>query len=303
MRIIDAHAHVFESLAGFGAKGELRSIGGGKARWANGDEISMIPHGLGDRGFHFDTLANLLRQNGVEKAVLLQGSFYGFQNDYTREAADAYPDLFVPSGTFDPFCQQASALTDRLIRTLRLPVIKFEASSGGGLMSYHPPFSLDGEVFCDCFAMIAQANATLTIDLGSPGMASFQPKAVAQIARRYPAMRIVVCHLLAPTPSDHDALADGLRTLALPNVWFDTAAVPWNLSPESYPYPTAKQYLSLAKEIVGADHLIWGSDVPSTLTRESYENLVGYIEQADVFTTAELERLLYDNAAVAYHIV
>lgn len=49
MKLIDAHTHVFEQLCGFGPRGELRPIGGGRARWANGDEIEMIPPGLGER--------------------------------------------------------------------------------------------------------------------------------------------------------------------------------------------------------------------------------------------------------------
>ena len=115
MKLIDAHTHVFEQLCGFGPRGELRPIGGGKARWANGDEIEMIPPGLGERSFTADTLAALLRENHVERAVLLQGSFYGFQNEYVLESARRYPDLFVPAATCDPFCKEAEYLLHRFI--------------------------------------------------------------------------------------------------------------------------------------------------------------------------------------------
>lgn len=300
MRMIDAHTHVFDTLAGFGPRGELRAIGGGKARWANGEVIEMIPSGLGERAFTYDTLAALLQENGVERAILLQGSFYGFQNDYTREAAEKYPDLFVPSGTFDPFCANSLALADRLVNQLRLPIIKFETSSGGGLMGYHRPFPLDGEVFAESFELIARAEAALVLDLGGPGMPSFQPEAVAAVARRHPTLRIVVCHLLAPGPRDRDALADGLRTLALPNVWFDLAAVPWNLFPEGYPYPTGREYIRLAKDLVGAEKLLWGTDVPSVLTRDSYAHLVDYITGSGIFTPDELEQVFHGNACAAY---
>lgn len=300
MRIIDAHTHVFDTLAGFGPRGELRAIGGGKARWANGDVIEMIPPGLGEGSFTHDVLAALLRENGVERAILLQGSFYGFQNDYTREAAEKYPDLFVPSGTFDPFCAGALALADRLVNRLGLSVIKFETSSGGGLMGYHRPFPLDGEVFAESFELIAGAGATLVLDLGGPGMPSFQPGAVATVARRYPNLRIVICHLLAPGPREIYALGEGLRTLALPNVWFDLAAVPWNLFPEQYPYSTGQEFIRLAKDLVGAEKLLWGTDVPSVLTRDSYTHLVDYIVGSGVFTIDELDGVFYHNACTAY---
>ena len=35
------------------------------------------------------------------------------------------------------------------------------------------------------------------------------------------------------------------------NVWVDLSALPWNVSPEAYPYPTAQEYISLAKSILG----------------------------------------------------
>ena len=36
MRLLDAHCHVFEYLSSYRGEGEIRAIGGGKARWANG---------------------------------------------------------------------------------------------------------------------------------------------------------------------------------------------------------------------------------------------------------------------------
>ena len=300
MHLIDGHTHVFDTLAGFGPRGELRAIGGGKARWANGDVISMIPDGLGDRAFTYDTLAELLKQNNVERAVLLQGSFYGFQNDYVQEAAKNYPDLFVPSGTFDPLCAEAEQLAERLIEGQKCRILKFETSSGGGLMGYHTPFDLDGSVFESTFARIASADATLVLDLGSPGMASFQPEAVAHIAEKYPSMRIVICHLLAPGLADGVALEKSLRILKLPNIWFDLAAIPWKIWPEQYPYPTGRGFIRLAKQLVGADKLIWGTDVPSVLTKDSYQNLLTYVTESDIFSCSELEGVLYGNACDAY---
>ena len=300
MKLIDAHTHVFEQLCGFGPRGELRPIGGGRARWANGDEIEMIPPGLGERSFTADTLAALLRENHVERAVLLQGSFYGFQNEYVLESARHYPELFVPAATCDPFCKEAKYLLHRFIHEMGFRIVKFETSSGGGLMGYHGDFRIDGDVFREVFAMIAEAGATLVLDIGSPGMPSFQPEAVAEIAQRHPKMKILVCHRLAPVLGDYKILEEGLRILALHNVWFDLAAVPWNVAPETYPYPTGQGFVKLARQTVGAEKLVWGTDVPSPLTRENYENLWRYLYEGNIFSDLELEQVLYKNAKDVY---
>jgi len=295
MKIVDAHAHVVEHIAGFGRRGELRPLGRGRARWADGTELQLIPPELGDREFLAPALIGLMDQNQVEKAVLLQGSFYGFQNEYAREAASQYPGRFVPAGTFDPFCIDHEALLHRLLDS-GLRILKFEVSSGAGLMSYHDAFALDSDRMDKIWTAMATAGAVLVIDIGSPGMASFQPEAIARIARKFPSLRIVVCHLLAPTLNDGPALKAALDHLAVENVWFDLAAVPWNVGPEPYPYPTGCEFVRLAKKRVGAEKLLWGSDVPCVLTRETYPRLVDYLLHENVFVGSEVDAVYRSNA-------
>ena len=167
-------------------------------------------------------------------------------------------------------------------------------------MGYHDDFRIDGDVFRESFEMIAEAGATLVLDIGSPGMPSFQPEAVAKIAKRHPDMKILICHLLAPVLGDYKMLDEGLHMLALPNVWFDLAAVPWNVAPETYPYPTGQEFVKLAKRIVGAEKLVWGTDVPSPLTRDSYENLWRYLYEGNIFSGLELGQVMYKNAKDVY---
>ena len=72
MKKIDAHVHVFGVLKGFRGEGELYPLGNGKARWANGQVVEMIPPGLGDCSFETEACFQFLKEKGIEKAVLLQ---------------------------------------------------------------------------------------------------------------------------------------------------------------------------------------------------------------------------------------
>jgi predicted TIM-barrel fold metal-dependent hydrolase len=296
MTIIDAHAHVVEHIAGFGRRGELRPLGGGRARWGDGTALQLIPPELGDREFTASSLVGLMDAHRVEKAVLLQGSFYGFQNEYALEAARRFSGRFAAAGTFDPHCVDREALCHRLLHEFGLKILKFEVSSGAGLMSYHQQFDLDGPLMEGIWSAMAAAGTTLVLDIGSPGMGSFQPEAVARVARRFPSMRVVMCHLLAPTLSDGPALAEALDVLALENVWFDLAAVPWNVGPEPYPYPTGCEFVRTAKKRLGAGRLLWGSDVPCVLTRETYPRLVDYLLRGEVFSGSEVDAVYRGNA-------
>ena len=109
MRLLDAHCHVFEYLSSYRGEGEIRAIGGGKARWANGQIVSMMPPELGDKGFETETLVKFLKEKGVEKAVLLQGSFYGFHNEY-EEYEHVYPQSGQEDGSLLWLCRPVSDL-------------------------------------------------------------------------------------------------------------------------------------------------------------------------------------------------
>ncbi len=304
MKKIDAHVHVFGVLKGFRGEGELYPLGNGKARWANGQVVEMIPPGLGDCSFETEACFQFLKEKGIEKAVLLQGSFYGIDNEYTAEAVRRHPDMFAGAGSFDPFARYAGQIYDRLSHELGFKIMKFEVSSGGWFMSYHPTFDI-AEVFSPIAAKCEKNGQVLVLDIGSPGMGSFQPESVAKLAKGYPELNIVVCHLFAAAPEDaqgerFEYFKQSLAMLALPNVYFDLAAVPFNIWPQAYPYPAGLRFIETAKGIVGADKLMWGTDLPSVLFKSTYEQLSEYIEESGIFTEGELGQVFYQNAYKVY---
>ena len=94
-------------------------------------------------------------------------------------------------------------------------------------------------------------------------------------------------------------MEEDLKMLALPNVWFDFAALPANVNKgEAHPYPAAREALARAKKVVGAERLMYGSDLPSTLIGQSYQKLVDY--GIDLFTEEEIEKVYYETANQVY---
>lgn len=300
IKIIDAHAHVVQCIAGFTSRGELRAAGGGNAVYADGTTFKMLPDGMGETSATPEHLLKVMNENNVEKAVLLQGQFFGFQNEYTAQAVKKYPDRFVGAGAYDPYCLNAEAVKKHLFNELNFKIVKFELSNGSGLTAYHPPIDLNGAIMRKEYAYACGKGLTVTLDIGRPRNCCWQPEAVAKAAKDFPQLKFVVCHLLAPQVGDNELLKQALGKLALPNVWFDLAALAANQKPESYPYPTAVKHLKTAKEVVGADRLIFGSDMPSTLCRDSYKHLTDYITESGVFTNSELDKVFYDTAQSVY---
>lgn len=300
MKIIDAHVHVVQYIAGFGSQGELRACGEGKAMYASGEVIQMIPQELGEFDVTPEKVLEVMDAHDVEKAVLLQGNYFGFQNEYTYQAVKKYPDRFVGAATYDPFCVNKEKILNRLFVEQNFKIVKFEVSNGSGLMSYHPPVPLDGEVMDEAFSYADQKGVTVVIDIGRPGHVCWQVDALRRSILKYPNTKFVVCHLLAPLPKDEVALVDGLRKLNLENVWFDLAALPANQRPETFPYEGARHYLKIGKDIVGTERMMFGSDLPSTLCRDNYRNLINFALDWHVLTDADKERIFYENANHVY---
>ena len=162
MNIIDSHIHICRCINGFGNSGEMQAIGGGYASYADGTIFQMIPECLGEYDVTPEAVLKVMDEAGVSKAVMLQGNFLGPQNLYTYEAAKKYPDRLAAAATYDPFCRNVDSIRKHLFEDLGIKIVKFEVSTGSGLMSYHPTIPLDGAFnIMDCVRIRVSGVFTL----------------------------------------------------------------------------------------------------------------------------------------------
>jgi predicted TIM-barrel fold metal-dependent hydrolase len=118
----------------------------------------------------------------------------------------------------------------------------------------------------------------------------------------------VIAHLAQPPlaaagNSEREALWEAQLLLARrPNVWLDLSALPaYAATIEEYPYPTAQSYIERAVELVGADRLLWGSDVPGVLSVATYAQLFGFVARhCDFLAAGDRARILGLNAEDLY---
>ncbi|MDE6924986.1 MAG: amidohydrolase [Acetatifactor sp.] len=301
MKIIDAHIHLCQSLNGFGARGELRCIGGGYVEYADGSTFQMFPEELGEDRVTPEAVLSLMDREGIEKAVMLQGNFIGPQNLYTWEAMQKYPDRFTGAACYDPFCRKYEDVRRHLFEDLGFPIVKFEVSDGSGLMSYHREFPLEGEMMEEQLRYAEFLGLTVVFDIGRHGGCCWQVRELATAAKRYPGLQFVVCHLLAPQGRSYEEdWREAMKMLNLDNVVFDLASLSGNQRPEPYPYPTAIWFIKEAMGILGADRMMWGSDLPSNLCRDTYRHLFDYILESHAFTESEKESMLWKTADRIY---
>ncbi len=302
-RIIDVHAHIFPRVQGRTGNGLTRGLGLGRV--AMGAEvIQLIPPYNEETIFTPEMLLANMDWAGVEKALLLQGPFYGECNAYALEAIRRYPQRLAGAAYFDPWDPASGPVN--LAELLCIPqfkAVKLECSEAAGLCGLHPQARLDDPAIDWVWPAIAGSGRVLVLDLGAVGSRSYQTRAVGEVARRHSGLKIVIAHLAQPRP---DVEADPVRWAQwqaqidlgkLPNVWFDCAALPAYLPQEGYPFPTARRYLQQAIERIGPQKVLWGSDVPGLLTSASYPQLVELARLHTAFLSpSEQERILWANA-------
>ena len=289
--IIDAHAHIFPTVAGITRRGPTRSQTYGRILWGN-DTHRLLPPTSADTSFPPEMLLQHMDSAGVAKAVLMQGSFYGTPNDYVAQAVRRWPDRFTGAAYIDPRALDAHQTFARCMDEYGFRLLKFEMSVDYGFTGRYPDLKLDSPEMAWIWAAAAERNLTVALDLGNVGTLAYQTTEVERIIARHPMLKIVICHLATPpVGSGDDQRLDALwqaqiRLGKAPRVWFDLSALPAFCARfEDYPYPTAQRYVKRAIEMIGTDKLMWGTDAPSVLFHANYQHLLRWVAEHCTFLT------------------
>lgn len=305
MKKIDGHVHLIRALAGLNGKGRLTPLGDGKAIFDDGEVIQLIPKGWGTDQVLAENFLKIMEQHEIERAVLLQGSLNGYQNYYSYQVVKRYPEKFSAAFAIDPFAKEAQKIVKRYVEVLGFRALKLEISEGGGLHGYHRPFSLTTEsrVAWIMHYLAAYPGFVIVVDYGAAEQSSYQPEALAELARRYPQLDFVVCHLSFPNADRPAQLRNVLQQFApYQNIAVDLSAVQ-DIEGErsnTFPYPRSQQDVLCAKEFLGAKRLVWGTDSPWSATFNRYEQLATWLEASQLFTPSELHAVMYANAERIY---
>ncbi len=303
---IDAHTHIFPRIHGLNAGGPTRGLQYGRAM-IGAEEIQVTPPFADEVIYTPEILLANLDWAGVDKAVLLQGPFYGECNRYVLEALQQYSDRLVGAAYLDPWITDSRQAFEEILASPSFRAVKLECSVPTGLCGIHPDARLDSPDLVWLWPALERHGLILALDLGGIGSRSYQTSAVRAIAERHPRLKIVIAHLGQPTPAaeadpDRWQLWEAQIDLGhLPNVWFDSASLVAYVHDEGYPFPSAERYLRLAIERIGVHKVMWGSDQPGTLVHATYRQYMTVAKLHTQFLSPQEQALvLGENALQVY---
>ncbi|MDR5759200.1 amidohydrolase family protein [Caballeronia sp. LZ035] len=240
--IVDIHPHIISDDT---ARYPVAPLGGKRSDWSK------------ERPSTVESLIAAMDEAGVAKAAVVHSSTtYGFDNSYVLDACAAYPDRLVAVGSVDVTLPDAP-------RTIRACVERGLAGlrmfTGGSTKDFDPRELEDPRAW-PAWETCAELNLPMCIQTGPIGLPQ-----VADLARRFPNVKIILDHLGRPDVTDGApyAKAQAMFDLApLTNIYM-------KLTPRIFDdmqkgEANAETFFPRLIEVFGAQRLAWGSNFPSS---------------------------------------
>ena len=276
--LIDAHTHIFPRIHGRIKSGPTRELAYGRVAIAE-NVIQALPPIIESAHHTPEMLIASLDWASVDRAILLQGPFYGECNQYVCEAVQKYPDRLIGAAYFDPWEVGDKKEFERIFSRSTFRTLKLEFSEATGLSGLHPQARLDDPEIAWLWDELEARKIVLVIDMGEIGSRSYQTRELRTIAESHLGLRIVIPHLAQPNPKAEaysrlwKLWQEQIDLGRLPNVWFDTASLPAYAVGEDFPFPTAEKYLHMALDRIGPNKVMWGTDIPALWIHATYKQL------------------------------
>lgn len=301
---IDAHLHIVpERLLGT-SNGFITY--GRNGRWMFGDKFpyQAMPDIIASSSFTAPTIIRVMDNAGVERGVIMQGFNDNILPD-TIAAVKEYPDRLWGAMRLDPF---AFNLAERVqfYYDMGLTVIKCLTQVREGMPNIYEKNPMDGPAHMEAWKLAEKYRLTVAVDAGFPGTAGYCIDALDKMAKTFPELRIVVCHMGLPTPGieqrpkEYETWERMKRLAEYDNVWFECSALSTFYLEEAYPFPSAQKVVHDFIEQYGDDKVIWATDMPGTLCDATYKQLIDTYERSTLLTDIQKDKLFYDNAMAAY---
>lgn len=223
---------------------------------------------------------------GIDAALLVATSHYGWDNSYSLEAAEKAPDRFRVIGRInheaeDVADQVAAWKTQKHGVGLRLLIMsdeQFDRFQAGYMDPLIIPARKHGIPLC----------------IFAPG----KTHVITSLARRYSDLQLVIDHLglaqpplMKVGPDPFEGLSEVLRLARFPNVAVKLSAAP-SLSAEKFPFNDLWPHIHRLLEKFGADRLMWGSDWTRVDSLYSNEDGLKYITETSELSGSDKEKIL-----------
>ena len=293
MRIIDAHAHVFEKAAGITKQAPLSPDRNGRMRIGSRLE-QFMPPSFEQSNSTVETLLSYMDWAGIEKAILMSNVLYGYTNDYYADAVCKNPQRFkgVAAVNFIKGREAADEL-QQLYDTTPLIGLKLETDS---IFQCTPGRRMTESEYDSVWECVSANHQPVFLHL----FRSYELEDAMTLIRRYPGTPFFLCHMGADSCFGRDSNLKNYRGLLdfaeeHQNVYFDTSYVP-SYFDEEYPFPSSIAAIMEAYRCVGPERILWATDYPGSLKYATIFQQIDMIKKHCNIPEKEMKLIMGENA-------
>jgi predicted TIM-barrel fold metal-dependent hydrolase len=262
--------------------------------------IQYMPVAMKDLEAPPELLLAHMANAGVDHCVLQAGGAYGAMNDYNAFAQSQYPARFtglmnVDEGAADS--PTALAEVDRAYHQLRLKGLYYKADfSRQGYQRNFNDRAFD--VFWErmrSFGIPVFVELTATPNFDKPSYLA-QLMRLDDLVRRYSDIRWLL--VMAPPvkhfarDGQYDFPPEVMAALRRDNLLLEVTYPITYGGVWDYPYPEAQALICDLRDKLGADRLVWGSDMPNVERFCTYPQSLDYVRRYCPFLSAAEKDLI-----------
>jgi predicted TIM-barrel fold metal-dependent hydrolase len=227
---------------------------------------------------------------GIDAAILVATSHYGWDNGYSVEAAAMYPGRFAVVGRVNHMLADVDERVDAFKATpyavgLRIIVVSDAVADQVRDGAY-------GRLLSAC------QEHGMPVCIFPPG---YLP-VVASLAEEFDGVQFIIDHLglaqpplMQPDPDPFQRVGELLDLARYENVAVKLTAAP-TLSLQPYPYADLWPQIHRLIDAFGVDRLMWGTDWTRVSSVVSLEDGIRYLTDSDELDEASKTKLLAGNA-------
>ena len=227
---------------------------------------------------------------GVDVGVIVQEYLDGQQNDYLLASQKNHPNRFFMYGLLDWFnldtlYENAIKLFDQNFQGLKI--------CAGHLAGQ---IKIDDPKILPLYQYMSDNGKYISIDLSE---GSEQSVELENVIKLFPKLKIAIGHFGMPT---RGGWPTQLNLAKYENVMLESGGIIWLYRDEGYPFNNAIDAIIKAKNTVGIEKLMWGSDWPRTMVDFTYRQSIDFVRNSEKLTDSDKELFLGKNAQRFYNL-
>ena len=296
--IVDIHIHIFNQINGRNSDGFTSSLPYGKVKTSTGEMQFMPPYSR-ETSFPVDVIVEMMNFAGISKAVLLQNPVIGIVNNEVSDAISKHTDRFIGCIQVDPLDEQAVEDIKKYSSNPKHNILKFEMSDGWGWSGIHKGLKLNDDCFTPIWEIASERNLPIILDPGRPNNPGYQVEIINWLTSKYSNLTFILEHMGAMNKENlhmKNRWTEMVQLGKKKNIFLGMAAMGAGLR-EDFPCPQALAMLKEGIEMVGIEKVLWGSDIPGTLSSYTYSQMLDVVvTYADFLSERDKDLILGENA-------